>query len=729
MNIQRLSLLIFAILGTYLSHGQNSSELIYLDQDKLTYVPFPMTGKSNAVNTIPDFSHAGYMGGGVALPTDISIGAIVTPEEGDDAYRIQSAINTVSALEPDDRGFRGVVLIKAGHYSLNDLLSVKSSGVVLRGEGQGLNGTVIHANPRVEHSVINIFGSGSILRDAESIQPITTDYVPVGSYTFDVEDASNYAIGDKIVISRTPNQNWIDDLGMDQESLCQGKTDCSGWTPTTYTIDNERTITEISGNTISIDIPIVDVIEDVYGGGTITKVEQSRRISHCGVENMRIQSFYRGATDESHAWTAIRLDDTEHCWVKQVTGQYLSYSTVNIDNSNFTTVQDCAYIDPISRVTGGRRYSFAIQDGLGNLIQRCYSKNGRHDYVTGSRVAGPNVFLDALAESAQSDIGPHHRWATGILFDNIRAGSTRVWNRGNSGTGHGWSGAQVMFWNIDSYKGEFRVDSPLGAINWGIGCIGSDQTGEGYWENWGDHLQPRSLYLQQLQDRLGVDAIDNTTIPEQRSGDIYELLSTWGGHGDFSDGGFFGEAPEISFTDPTTIIDVSTWEGGDIHVEASDSDGTVLSVKLLINGELVATDNEAPYIFDNLTTQIQNLSHEIHFLQAIVTDNDGNTNVTRLAIEGGDPPPIIEEEEEEESPLAEIRTFPNPIQNGEITISMKEEGIYFARFFDMRGQKIDNFSFEGLTYQYIIKNTTTGIYFLEISDEQEVIYTTKLAVQ
>ena len=285
---------------------------------------------------------------------------------------------------------------------------------------------------------------------------------------------------------------------------------------------------------------------------------------------MRIQSFYEGNTDEAHAWTAVRLRDSEHCWVKQVTGQYLAYSTVNLERANFTTVQDCAYIEPKSTISGGRRYSFVFQDGLGNLFQRCYAHYGRHDFVTGSRVAGPNVFLDGLAENAYSDIGPHHRWATGTLFDNIRGGSTRVWNRGSSGSGHGWSGAQTLFWNIISYEGEFRVDSPLGARNWGIGCIGTNQTGEGYWESWGTKVLPRSLYLQQLEDRLGQTAVNNITIPEQQAGEIYGLLSSWAGQGNFSAGGFQGEIPMISFLNPENPIDVSVWEGGDIQVDATD---------------------------------------------------------------------------------------------------------------------------------------------------------------
>jgi len=727
MNVQRLYFLIFSLASVCFAQGQNASQLIYLDQGELTYVPFSMTGQTNEVNTIPDFSYAGYMGGGVSLPTDISIKVALTPGAGDDAQRIQDAIKLVEALEPDQNGFRGVVLIKAGHYSLDNILAIRESGVVLRGEGQGLNGTVLHANPRVEHSIISILGDGGITVDQQSEEEITSTYVPVGSYILEIEDASDYEIGDKIAVTRTPNQFWVDELGMDQETLCGGASGCNGWMPEDYAIRHERTITSISGNSISIDIPIVDVIEDLYGGGTISKIASSRRISQCGVENMRIQSFYDSNLDENHAWTAVRLKDAENCWVKQVTGQFLAYSTVNIESANFTTIQECAYIDPKSLVTGGRRYPYAIQEGLGNLIQRCYSKSGRHDFTTGSRVTGPNVFLDGIAEGALSDIGPHHRWATGILFDNLRGGSMRVWNRGDSGSGHGWAGAQTMFWNISSYNGEFRVDSPLGSMNWGIGCVGTNQTGDGYWESWGTNVQPRSLYIRQLQERLGEGALQNVLIPQQESGEIYDLLSRWGGQGNFSDGGFLGDRPNVSFINPTSPIDVSIWEVGDIEVDATDSDGTIQHVRLLINGEPLAIDDEAPYIFSDLATEIQSLSHEVHYLQAIVTDNDGNTNFTRIAILGGDPP--MEEEEEEEEDPRQTRIFPNPSSSGsQINIEMSEVGTYTVRIFNLIGQTVDQFMFEGDESRYRCRNIGRGIYIIEIHDDEEVHFKGKFMV-
>src|SRR5688500_11023438 len=59
---------------------------------------------------IMDFSHAGYMGGGVAIPK-VKVARTVKPSGGeDDVAAIQAAIDQVSAL-PLRGGFRGAVLL------------------------------------------------------------------------------------------------------------------------------------------------------------------------------------------------------------------------------------------------------------------------------------------------------------------------------------------------------------------------------------------------------------------------------------------------------------------------------------------------------------------------------------------------------------------------------------------------------------------------------------------
>lgn len=560
LSAQYFLLLLCICLAAQIPAFGQSSSLVWMGAGGLNYAPFAMEGQTNAVNYIPDFSQAGYMRGGVSLPV-LPVSVSLSPSGGDDTPAIQAAIDMVEALSPDANGFRGAVLLTAGCYEI-DQLFIEESGVVLRGEGQGLDGTVLNAMLPNQHDVITLQGSGSGLpRISSSMQPITSAYVPVGTFDFDVADASGFAAGDSIVVVRTPNWTWINELGMDDSTLCGGDPDCSGWTPSSYTINHERIITAISGNTITVDLPIVDVMETQYGGGEIYKINVTGRIEQSGVEHLRIISAYDSTDleDEDHAWIGVRLKRAVNCWVKNVTGQHLGYGTVSIsDESNFNTVQECAALDPISRITGGRRYSFNLSDGVGNLFQRNYTRGGRHDLVTGSRVTGPNVFLDNYCTNAYSDIGPHHRWATGLLFDNAYGGQMRVQNRGASGSGHGWAGNTTLFWNLWSVAEDIKVESPKGGMNWGIGCTGFTQNGAGFWESWNATVVPRSLYLQQLEDRLGAAAVNNIAIPEQLTGNIFDILAAWAGEGD-----------SLSPSNTQTL-----YVSEDAHVRAGSNDNT-----------------------------------------------------------------------------------------------------------------------------------------------------------
>ena len=64
-------------------------------------------------NKIPDFSNAGYKGGGVPIPY-VAVKKVIWPVLGDNSQKIQAAIDSVSALPIDALGFRGAILFKNG---------------------------------------------------------------------------------------------------------------------------------------------------------------------------------------------------------------------------------------------------------------------------------------------------------------------------------------------------------------------------------------------------------------------------------------------------------------------------------------------------------------------------------------------------------------------------------------------------------------------------------------
>jgi len=552
----RKAALLLMFLFPFLTVGGQTSQLVYPDGNgKLIYSTYANRGEEAAVNIIPDFSFAGYMGGGVSLPDNIPVKITLEPSGAeDDRTMIQDAINQVSLLTPDEDGFRGAILLKKGLYKVNGPLEIKSAGVVLQGEGQlpAINGgTEIVATASYKHSFLNISGYveqisenslnndnwseetrtwNNTFNNTNQSKRIITSYVGTGSRRFVLEDASAFVPGDKILVRRTPNQLWVDTLEM--STLSQSDPEDTDWTPESYTIDHPRTITEVKGDTISIDIPIVDPMQDLYGGGEVLIDPSIFPVQQVGIENMFITSEYKSYGDEDHGWDAILILNSKNCWVRNVTARHFGYSCVYLQKrTSFCTVQDCAMLDPKSLTTGGRKYSFPISSGgVGNLVQRCYSRGGRHCFVTHSRVTGPHVFLDCYATDTHADIGPHHRWAAGILFDNVYGGQIRVRNRWNSGTGHGWAGVQTMFWNCHSYKSNFKVESPLGGLNWGIGCTANLKEGNGFWDSYGTPVTPRSLYLQQLKDRLGQQGIDNVATGDQQNNRIWDYLADWAGN-------------------------------------------------------------------------------------------------------------------------------------------------------------------------------------------------------
>jgi hypothetical protein len=473
-------------------------------------------------NRIPDFSNVGYHGGGVPLP-DLPVRSSVEPSADDAGARIQAALDAVSKLPPDEHGFRGAVLLKQGRYLLAGSLYLRASGVVLRGEGQGETGTVLVATGARQRSLIVVGareertaadeeGGESAAPAPKSRRVITDEYVPVGAHSFHVDNAAGLQVGEEIVVKRPSTAAWIHTLGMDRIPPAKDHKVVQ-WQPGSKDLLFNRRITAIAGNTITVDAPLVNALDRQFGGGEVLTGQPDNTLREVGVENLRGDSEFTSASDEAHGWVFVDLTGARDAWVRRVTAIHYGYSCVYVHKAcRSVTVEDCSCLDPVSKITGGRRYSFAL-DGQLTLVRHCYARNGRHDFVMHALAAGPNVFYDCVAEQTHADSGPHHRWSAGVLYDNVRAGEINLRNRGNMGTGHGWAGANQVVWNCQA--NEMRIEQPPTAQNWAIGCRAKVHSGNGYWESFDHPVQPASLYLSQLRDRLGA-ANASTTAPFRR---------------------------------------------------------------------------------------------------------------------------------------------------------------------------------------------------------------------
>lgn len=545
--------LLATLIATTNALAQPEASLVYPGDDgKLVYEKHANIQESNADNIVIDYSHCGYMQGGVAF-TNVPVKITLYPQFGDDQQRIQDAIDYVSGLEPDKNGYRGAVLLKAGTYELgagllpnNDALQIKKSGVVLRGEGQGSDGTILVTAYETKHRVIATRPERPAIGHSNTTR-ISDAYVGSGVSGFHVEEPGSYKAGDTIVVRFTPNQTWLDDIYVNNY-MQEGDLD---WTTGTYTINYERIITSVTGDSITIHSPVILPMQTRFGGGEIAKRTFTRkRLNRVGVENMRIIGTGITPTcpadDPNRLETAIHYEYTENSWIRGITVLHTSNSLFKLWDSHYITAEDCASLEPLGPKRAGYRYTFYIDAASShNLCQRTYTDDGRHDYVLGPRIPGPNVFLDGVSQRGGTQ-GPHQRWATGTLFDNLKLESLiALEHRGTSGSGHGWAGIQSTIWNTESPN--IICDAPVGHLNYAIGNTGTEilsgyinntMTGvyRGHYDSHGTHVAPRSLYLKQLEDRLG-NAVENIAIPEQLQGTIYELLLDWKGNGQLTETG------------------------------------------------------------------------------------------------------------------------------------------------------------------------------------------------
>ncbi len=484
--------------------GPNGTLVYYLD---------------NMSNRIPDFSFAGYMGGGVSLPS-VPVKQTITPIGGDNTANVQNAINAVSALSPDANGFRGAVLLKAGTYTIAGTLSISAGGVVLRGEGNDTNTGTILLVTGLARNVITVGGTGSWSKTG-STYTITNNYVPLGATNFGVNDASTFAVGNSIVVQRPQTLPWVSALGMDLLT--------NPW-PAGSGLYFERQIKAVSGNQITVDVPLCSPIEQDWTTGQVFHVTDSARIQQVGIENLCGVGQIADYPSNILSGCFIVYQNLKNGWVQDVLMSGWGNGISLNSGLKWCTVQDCQYINPATGTSSAAPAAYTIgNSGAMCLFQRCTSDGGYyHIMVTQAGTPGPNVFLNFTCTGTHYNGGPHQRWAVGALHDNINMAADSqggytpylaINNRGNDGSGQGWAAGFSLMYNCQ--VPQFQLEQPClvtNHYNWAIGGMGSIQQypfstnavgTNGIYDTLGAIVSPQSLYLEQLRERLGPAAVQN----------------------------------------------------------------------------------------------------------------------------------------------------------------------------------------------------------------------------
>ncbi len=502
-----VALWLFALPAWPLSGAEKSAWVGEEAGGKLTYKALP------AGDRIMDFSWAGYGGGGVALPV-VPVKKTVRPSGGDDTAMLQAALEEVGSL-PAVNGLRGAVLMEAGRYQCSATLQMKTSGVVLRGSGSAAGGTVLELIDK-PHAAIAISGSGGHQPVGEAV-PVTDEYVPSGAVSFHVRDASSFKSGETILIQRPATAAWVKFMGMDglrrngkEEHWVSGIIEC------------ERTVEAVAGNQITVSVPLADSLDARYlnpPGATVVKASGGAFTAQVGIENLRIVSPPQKVAIDAPHHSGVRVKAARDVWMKDL-AIVDTVGSISFDGDSRCATVTGVSVEHNANTVGAAKPADFSADGGQILFDRCTGKGDNLFYfVTGARVTGPNVVLNCTFHG-NGHVQPHQRWAAGLLVDGCKVpeGGIDFMNRGEMGSGHGWTMGWAVAWNCEAET--FTIQQPPGATNWAIGCRGQrvlaampfgkePKLPEGIYDSHGTPVQPVSLYLAQLRARLGAQAVKN----------------------------------------------------------------------------------------------------------------------------------------------------------------------------------------------------------------------------
>jgi len=448
-------------------------------------------------NRVPDFSHCGYAGGNVPIPI-VPVACVVRPGPGDDTERIQAALDLVAGREPDAHGWRGAVLLLRGRYEVGGRLEIRASGVVLRGQGMGADGTVLVATGIDRRPLIRVTGQNDRTIRTNSAWAVVDAYVPVGATGCRVRSTDGLSAGRRVLIVRPSTQAWIQRLGMDELGGGVG----ARWKPGSRDLVWERTLTGVEGDRVTWDVPITTALEAELGGGWIAGFDWPGRIRRVGIENLCLESAHDPdrPLDEDHSWHGVTMENVEDAWIRRVTFRHFAGGAVAVyETARCVTVEDCLALAPVSEPGGHRRHTF-FTAGQQTLFLRCYAEDGCHDFIVGHCAAGPNAFVLCEAARALGDSGPWESWASGVLYDNVTVDGAGLglgfWPGNHRRVG--WAAACSVLWNCSASV--IRCWNPPGAWNASYGSWGAFE-GDGIWRQSNEFVRPVSLWAAQLTGR------------------------------------------------------------------------------------------------------------------------------------------------------------------------------------------------------------------------------------
>ena len=510
-------------------------------------------GEFYSEKIIQDFSYAGYHRGEDLIPTIEGPVFQVTDYGADPSGSTDSTLNIQAAILAAENVGGGVVYLPAGTYKVSpsdsSCLRIRRNNVVLRGAGPDstfiLNSSYRMRNKSIIHLETSESGSWSSA-GANSVT-ITQDLLRP-TCVIPVSSTAGYAPGHWVIVRNSITDDWIREHN-EPEWLGHGNR-LGG-----LLYCRQLVAVDHGAMTVTLDVPIRYTLLQRDKARMVRAPEMLREV---GLEGFSIGNVqHPGAQWESgdyaisgsaaydvHASYAISVRGARNGWIRNVASYEPSGNTstchvlsngIILSDCRGITLQDCHFGRPQYGGGGGNGYMYRIRANE-CLISGCSANFSRHGFVLSHMPASGNVFHGCTDERTRRATGSggsyttsgsgsdhHMHFSHSNLFDGCNAIDSfyaAAYRPYGSVPKHNLTAAHSVYWNMHG-QGSYSdvVHTQQSRYGYVIGTSGpssdvrtsavggsSAKTDpidhvEGLGQ--GDMLEPVSLYLAQLNTRLG----------------------------------------------------------------------------------------------------------------------------------------------------------------------------------------------------------------------------------
>ena len=481
-----------------------------------------------------DFSNAGYRYG--ARPPASPPGAVydvVKTYRADPTGKADATSAIQGAITAASNAGGGIVFFPPGTYRVDQALTVKTSGVVLRGSGTS---SVLRFGRKsgVAHSA-HITIAGNVARD--SLRTFAAD-APERAKDVFLDSSSGLAIGDDVSVGFLITPEFIAEHGMEGTW-----TTFAGKYQTFFRRKVVAIDRSVEPHKVTLDVPLRYPM-NVRDGASLQK--ETGYLREVGIEHLAVSD----AVAWSDAWAEdrvhiVKMSGVVDAWVLDVhsvaapgaTGQTAADDTpyhirsngILIEGSKRVSVLESSMENPQNRGSGGNGYLFEVSRTSEVLIADTVARRGRHNFIQNWGFGNSGtVFLRCTSTGSEllslikGKLTPeegasehHHSLAMATLVDDCQIDDGfKFENRGAYSDGAGHTGTGSVVWRgagsgtitsrqfgwgyVIGTSPDLKVDTDVDAKT-GAGTAPADFV-EG--RDDGERLYPPSLYEDQRARRL-----------------------------------------------------------------------------------------------------------------------------------------------------------------------------------------------------------------------------------